>query len=259
MHRFRLTLSPLLAGIPLLIHGADVNWDTYLGDKLSSQYSTLDQISTLNVHLLEEAWVFHSGGADTNNNSQIQCNPLIVDGVLFGTSPRMQLFALDATSGTLLWRFDPFAEGGRPMGMGVNRGLVFWADGFDRRILYGANNHLHAIDADSGRPVSGFGQNGRVDLRDGLGRDASHLALAANTPGIVYGNLLILGMRVSEGPGPTAPGHIRAYDIRTGGLVWRFNTIPHPGEYGYETWPRDAYLHIGGANVWTGFALDEKR
>ena len=237
---------------------ADSNWSAYLGDKASTHYSTLRQITPRNVGKLEVAWSYRAGGADPNNRSQIQCNPLVIDGVLYGTSPDLQAFALDAASGRELWRFNPASIKGITKA-GVNRGLVFCSDGKDRRILYANDRYLHALDAATGNRVPGFGMEGSIDLKADLGRDVSGLSLQANTPGVVFGNLVIMGMRLGEGPAPAAPGHIRAYDVRSGKLVWRFNTIPLPGEVGYETWPPNAYTYIGGANVWAGFALDEKR
>ena len=237
---------------------ADANWPAYLGDKASTHYSTLRQITPRNVAKLEVAWSFRAGGADANNRSQIQCNPLVIDGVLYGTSPDLQAFALDAASGRELWRFNPASIKGITKA-GVNRGLVFWADGKDRRIFYANDRYLHALDAATGQRVPSFGNEGSIDLKADLGRDVSGLSLQANTPGVLFGDLLIMGMRLGEGPAPAAPGHIRAYDVRSGKLVWRFNTIPLPGEVGYETWPPNAYTYIGGANVWAGFALDEKR
>lgn len=235
------------------------NWDTYLGDAESSQYSTLRQINTRNVHRLQTAWVYRSGDARTNNLSQIQCNPLVVDGVLYGTSPQLKLFALDAATGRELWRFDPFAGGSANSVLGVNRGVVFWREGADRRVLFTADHFLYALDAGSGRLVESFGQGGRVDIKEGLGRDVGKLSVLANTPGAVFENLLFLPLRLGEGPAPAAPGHIRAYDLRTGRLVWRFHTIPHPGEPGHETWPPDAWRYIGGANCWAGMAVDRRR
>ncbi len=250
-------LSALLC-LPLLASAADSNWGTYLGDKASSHYSTLKQITPRNVAKLEVAWTFRAGGMDTNNRSQIQCNPLVIDGVLFGTTPDLQLFALDAATGRELWRFNPASVKGITKA-GVNRGLVHWGTGAERRILYGNDRFLHAIDAATGQRIPSFGDGGSIDLKRDLGRDVSGLSVQSTTPGVVYGDLLIMGMRLGEGPAPAAPGHIRAYDVRTGKLAWRFNSIPHPGEPGYETWPPNAYQYIGGVNVWTGFALDEKR
>ena len=207
---------------------------------------------------LEVAWTYRAGGADPRNRSQIQCNPLVIDGVLYGTTPDLQAFAIDAASGRELWRFDPAAIKGFTKA-GVNRGLVHWAAGADRRILYANDHFLHALDARTGQRIASFGDGGSIDLKADLGRDVSGLSLQANTPGVLFGDLLIMGMRLGEGPAPAAPGHIRAYNVRTGKLVWRFNTIPQPGEFGYETWPPNAYQYIGGGNVWTGFALDEQR
>lgn len=251
-----LTIAAL--ALPLLASAADVNWSVYLGDKGSSHFSTLDQVTPKNVANLEMAWVYRTGGADPNNRSQIQCNPLIIDGVLYGSTPDQQVIALAADTGSELWRFDPAKEKGLTK-TGVNRGLVFWSDGADRRILYGNDHFLHALDARTGKRIPTFGDGGSIDLKSDLGRDASKLALNSTTPGVLFGDLIIMGMRLGEGPAPAAPGHIRAFDVRTGKLVWRFHSIPQPGEFGHETWPPNAYQYVGGVNVWTGFALDEKR
>ncbi len=235
------------------------DWPTYLGDRANSHYSALKQINTRNVNKLQIAWTYSAGGARPDGRSQIQCNPLIIDGVLCGTSPQSVLFALDAATGKELWRFNPLRGGGDHQALGVNRGVVYWADGQYRRILYSAGQYLHAVNAGDGKIISSFGAEGRVNLKDGLGRNASQLYVIATTPGIVFRDLIIMGSRVAEGPGPSAPGHIRAYNIRSGQIAWTFHTIPHPGEVGYETWPRDAWKSIGGANCWAGMALDEKR
>ncbi|HEY4207284.1 MAG TPA: c-type cytochrome, partial [Puia sp.] len=140
-----------------------------------------------------------------------------------------------------------------------NRGVAYWQDGDEKRIFFSAGSWLYAIDAATGLRVPGFGRNGKVDLHDGLGRDVHDLYVAATSPGVVYKDLLIMGTRVSEGS-DAAPGHIRAYDVHTGQIRWIFHTIPQPGEYGFDTWEDSiAYKHIGGANCWSGFSLDEKR
>ena len=235
------------------------DWPSYLGDSANSHFSRLTQINTTNVNQLKVAWTYQSGVARPDGRTQIQCNPIIVDGVLYGTSPELVLFALDAATGKELWRFNPLRGGGDHQALGVNRGVVYWADGDDQRILYTAGSTLHAVNAKDGKSISSFGDGGRVDIKQGLGRDASKLYVMATTPGIVFRDLLILGSRVSEGPGPSAPGHIRAYDIRTGKMAWIFHTISQPGEVGHETWPADAWKSSGGANCWAGMALDEKR
>lgn len=235
------------------------DWESYLGDVYSSQYSGLDQINKSNAHRLEIAWTYESGGADTvNNRTQIQCNPLVIDGVVYGTSPRINLFALDAATGEELWTFNPFQSGEGPSHLGVNRGVMFWEDGDDRRILYTAGDRLYAINADNGIPVQSFGEAGSADLRAGLGTDVDSLFINANTPGVIYNDILIIGSRVSE-LADAAPGHIRAFNVRSGELEWVFHTVPQPGEFGYETWPDGAWEYIGGANSWAGMSLDPER
>jgi quinoprotein glucose dehydrogenase len=237
--------------------GADQGWPVYLGDRANTHFSSLKQINQGNVRRLEVAWVYHCGDARPDH-TQMQCNPLVVDGVIYATSPRLKALALDAATGSELWRFDPFA-GEADVAGGVNRGVVYWADKEERRILFIADHFLYALDAKTGKPIQSFGQSGQVDIKNGLDREVSKLYVTATTPGIVYGDLLILCLTVSEGPGPAAPGHLCAYNIRTGRRAWIFHTIPHPGESGYETWPPDAWQSIGGANCWPGLALDEKR
>jgi len=240
------------------------DWNNYGGSKEMIRYSTLSEVDTANVHQLQIAWTYNTGDADTVNHSQIQCNPIIVDGVLYGTSPQMKLFAVDAATGKEKWMYNPFdsLQGNRRSFFIMNnsRGVTYWADGKnDKRIFYTAGSFILCINAISGKPVAGFGDSGRVDLHSGLDRDVTNLFISATSPGIVYRDLLIMGTRVDEGPA-AAPGHIRAYDVRTGKQQWIFHTIPHPGEVGYDTWEDSiAYKNIGGANTWSGFSLDEKR
>ncbi len=233
-------------------------WRVYGGDKTNSQFSSLNQINRDNVNSLEVAWTYHTGDAAEDQSSQIQFNPIIVDGMLFGVSPQFKLFALDAATGEEQWKFDPYRAAGKPSVYGVSRGAAYWEDGEDKRVLFGVGPDLYAIDATTGKPDRSFGDGGSVDLRDGLDRDQIGTFWSLNTPGIVYQDLYIVGGRVAE-EHPAAPGHVRAYDIRTGERVWIFHTIPHPGEYGYDTWPAEAWENLGGANVWTGMSLDEER
>lgn len=220
------------------------------------QYSQLDQINKENVNQLQVAWSYQSGDADLlTNRTQIQCNPIIVDGILYGTSPSLKAFALDASNGSLLWKFEP---GKVNSGLGVNRGVTYWEEGQDKRILYSFGEYLYAINALTGKKIETFGTEGRVSLKEGLGERASNLMVIANTPGVIFRNLIIMGSRVHEGP-MAAPGYIRAFDVKTGKLAWTFHTIPQPGEYGYETWPPDAWKKVGGANSWAGMTVDHER
>lgn len=236
------------------------DWSVYLGDNTSSHYSTLQTIDRDNVADLELAWSYSTNDADTSGRTQIQCNPIIVDTVLYGTSPRLAVFALNAATGDELWSFDPFEAGAVQEGRGINRGVAYWGgdDDHTARVMMVAGARLFALNADTGAPIESFGEAGSVDLRQGLDRDVTGLSVTARTPGIIYKHLLIQGSSLSEGI-QSAPGHIRAYDVRTGDIEWIFHTIPHPGEFGYETWPEEAYTYGGGANAWTGLSLDDER
>ena len=228
-------------------------WRVYHGDATASHYSSLSQINKENVNQLEVSWIYNTG--DHDERSQIQCNPIIIDNILYATTPQLKVFALDATTGEQLWIFDPFVG---KQAQGVNRGVVYWQKGGEERILFTAGSTLFSLDAKTGEQVLSFGNNGEVDLHDGLDRDVAGYDVIATTPGIVFQNILILGSRVSEGH-KAAPGHIRAFDIETGERKWIFHTIPQPGEFGYDTWPEEAWKEVGGANTWSGFSLDEAR
>jgi quinoprotein glucose dehydrogenase len=254
-----LTVPSLRAGEDRAAVPAEREWRTHGGDPGHTQHSPLAAIHTGNVARLKVAWTYHTGDARPDNRSQIQCNPIVVDGVLYATSAGLQAFALDAATGRELWRFDPAGGGEGAGSLGVSRGVVFWSDGRERQILYSAGQTLFALDAASGRLVPGFGRGGRVDLGEGLGRDLAGAYVRATTPGAVYGDLLILGSSVGEGPGPAAPGHVRAFDVRTGAVRWSFRTIPQPGEHGYDSWPPDAWKTAGGANSWSGLSVDHTR
>lgn len=235
--------------------GTGRNWPVYGGNKAGNRYSPLKQITTDNVKNLQVVWMYDAG---VTKRGDIQCQPIVVNGVLYGTTPDLRLFALDAGTGRWLWNFAPLPDD-RP---NHNRGVTYWQDGEDKRILYTVGSGLYAVNAATGKPVAGFGTAGRVDLHAGLqtipGYDVSRSSVSATSPGVVYKRILIIGSTVSEG-GDAAPGHVRAFDVVTGKLVWVFHTIPQPGEFGYDTWPPDAYKKIGGVNSWSGMTLDEKR
>jgi len=273
--RLRLTdcrLKPIAAIVSMIFIFAScaskndktyATWQQYGGNKKSNHYSSLTQIDTSNVSQLQVAWTYHTGDADSM--TQIQVNPIIINSLLYGLSPKLKLFALNAATGKVKWIFDPMndtsAEAKRPgfFSMNVSRGVTFYTNGKnDKRIFFSANSQLYCVDATKGILINSFGNNGKVDLHNDLGRDVSSLHVACTTPGIIYKDFIIIGTSVSE-EAAAAPGFIRAYDVHTGKLGWIFHTIPQPGEFGYDTWDdKDAFKHIGGVNVWSGFSLDEK-
>ncbi|MGZ8558855.1 MAG: outer membrane protein assembly factor BamB family protein [Chitinophagaceae bacterium] len=241
-------------------------WSAYAGSKDGIRYSSNDQITTENVAQLQVAWTYSTNDKDTGNRSQNQCNPIMVDGILYGTSPRLKLFALNAATGEQKWLFDPADEDSSARNdpyafFKVSRGVMYWQDGDDKRIFYSVGAKTYSINANDGQPVRSFGKNGYIDLAENLDREPGSFSpfLAGTTPGIVFKDLIIMGNRVAESA-DAAPGHIRAFDVRTGERRWIFHTIPHPGEFGYDTWPdKEAWKKLGGANNWAGMSLDEER
>jgi quinoprotein glucose dehydrogenase len=240
-------------------------WTTYAGSKDGARYSSADQITVDNVGQLKVAWVYSSHDKDTNNQTQNQCNPIVIDDILYGSTPTLKLFALDAATGKQKWLFDPaLLDSAETVDIKayykVNRGVVYWKGdtGYNvGRIFYNVGSKVYAIDAQDGQPLKNFGSQGYIELTENLG-GVSRSFVAATTPGIIYKDLLIMGVRVSEGE-DASPAPIRAYDALTGKLRWSFNTIPHPGEKGYETWDdKEAWKKLGGANNWAGMSLDEK-
>jgi quinoprotein glucose dehydrogenase len=234
---------------------AGKDWPHYNGDPGSTHYSTLDQITTANVDKLQVAWTYDTGDNAPGKvvlNADLEVNPLIIGGKLFALTPKGRVVCLDAATGRELWVFDP-AEGSPVRSRQRLRGVSYWTDGRERRILVTFARYLFALDADTGKPMPAFGDGGKVDLRVGMDRDIDTISVANVTPGVVYRDLLIMG---STG---NTPGHIRAFDVRTGKVRWIFHTIPHPGEVGYETWPKDAYKTAKGANDWAGMTLDAER
>ena len=232
------------------------DWTVTGSDPGNTRYSSLNQITRDNVSLLRVAWTYHTGDAPPGGRSEIQATPIVIDGVLHTTTPALAAIAIRADSGTLIWRFEPFAN--RAPESHVNRGVAWWQSGREARIFFSAGRRLFALDATSGRPIPSFGDSGSVDLAAGLGRDVTDAFLVATSPGVVYEDLLIQGTRVGEGEG-SAPGHVRAYDVRTGAIRWTFHTIPRPGELGHDTWPAEAWRTAGGANSWAGMSVDVKR
>ncbi|MEO6328064.1 MAG: c-type cytochrome, partial [Ginsengibacter sp.] len=241
------------------------DYPVYGGNKAGNRYSPLTQINADNVKNLQVAWsYFANDKPDTNNKNfgrarETQCQPIVVNGILYGTSAELNLFALKAGTGEQIWKFEPPKDRQQ---FNTNRGVMYWENGDDKRIFYTASAFLYAVNAITGKSIMTFGDSGKVDLHQGLaanlGHDVENLSVTATTPGVIYKNSLVIGSSVSE-RGDAAPGHIRAFDVVTGKLKWVFRTIPQPGELGYDTWPKDAYKKFGGANSWGGMSVDEKR
>src|SRR6185312_5167328 len=182
-----------------------------------------------------------------------QTHPLAIDGVVYAYTPGLDTIALDGATGKLKWRFHSGVKAGGPQ-----RGLAMWGKGAGRRLFAAAGPYLYALDPATGKPRTDFGTNGRIDLREGFGRDPEKVSIALTAPGAIWRDMVIMSFRTAESA-PAAPGDIRAFDVRTGKLRWSFHTIPHPGEPGYETWPPDYWKTGGGANAWSGLVLDDKR
>jgi quinoprotein glucose dehydrogenase len=225
------------------------------GGPYNIRYTTLDQVTPKNVAKLQVAWTYDSH--DSFKDSEMQSNPIVVDGVLYATTPSLHVVALNAVTGAELWNFDPNEFGpnkGRPITRHFrHRGVTLYQD----RVFFTHRNFLWALDKRTGQPIASFGEKGRIDLRYGLDRPPEGVSISASSPGVIFEDMIIMGSTVPETL-PGSPGHIRAFDAATGKQRWIFHTIPHPGEFGYETWSPDSYKISGGANAWAGLSIDPK-
>jgi len=244
-HRIVLACLPIV----LCARAADVQWPVNGGPD-NIRYSPLTQISPANVDRLQVAWSFDTH--DAFKDSEMQSNPIVVDGILYITTPKLRVVALNAATGTEVWGFDP-NNGQAPTRRYRHRGVTVYRD----RVFFTHRNFLWALDRKTGQPIPSFGDNGRIDLRQGLGRPAENMTVSASSPGVIFEDMLILGSTVPETL-PGSPGHIRAFDANSGKLRWIFHTIPQPGEFGYDTWPKDAWQISGGANAWAGLSVDAR-
>ena len=226
----------------------NVDWPVYGGQSAGDHYSPLTQINRQNVAGLRVAWTYDSG-----EKGGLETSPLVVGGTLYAVTPSQKVVALDAATGRLLWKFDAKIASSQPQ-----RGLSYWTDGRQSRLFAAVTNFLYALDPVTGEPIPDFGENGKIDLRKNLRGDYTQQSIALTSPGVIYKELIIVGGRNPESY-PAPPGDIRAFDVKTGKLRWTFHTIPHPGEFGYDTWPKDAWKYAGSANNWAGMALDESR
>ena len=241
--------------------GEDWQWEHYGGDAGASRYAPLDQINQSNVKNLKVAWVHKCGDHSVRPQTTIETTPIVVDGVMYLLTPRLKTQALDAATGKLLWTFDP--AGGersrRPPGQG--RGVCYWQneDGSVKRVFSPVRDKLYSIDAKTGLLDPAFGEKGVLDLSKNFDHDMEGLRFNLTSPPVIYKNILMVGGGGGEGPHRAAPGHIRGYDVRSGKRLWIFHTVPRPGQYGYRTWPEDAWKRVGGTNNWAGMSLDRER
>ena len=230
-------------------NAAQRDWPAYGGDPEGTRYSTLTQINRSNVSQLQVAWQF--APADSLPSVRFQAQPIVINGILYSVTPASGVVALDGATGKLKWLWNPGARTSV-------RGITYWTDGKEQRLLAAFGRYIYAIDVASGKPFSDFGRNGRIDLYYDLDRDPEQGSVSLTTPGVIYKDLYIVGGRTPETL-PASYGDIRAYDVRTGKLRWTFHTVPRPGEYGYETWPKNAWTYTGAANNWAAMAVDVKR
>lgn len=225
-------------------------WSSYLGDSGRSHYSTLSQITPENVKDLKVAWSY-----EAPDFGQMQMNPIVVDSIFYGVSAALRAFALHAATGEKIWQFgDSLQESGAS-----SRGVSYWEKGDDKRIMYVAGTNLYALNALTGQPIVSFGDHGSIDLRSGMPESARTKFVGSNTPGTVFKDQIIMPLRLSESAG-AAPGDLMSFNVITGKLEWKFHTIAHPGEAGYDTWEdKEAYKSaiVGAANNWAGMAVDE--
>ena len=240
-------IALIVLTVSLTVQTPDRGWPMHGGEN-NIRYSPLAQINNSNVAQLKVAWTYDSH--DAFPASEMQSHPVVVDGTLYVTTPSMKVAAVDAATGQERWTFN-LAPAGSPRARFRHRGVTVHQD----RVFATYRNFLYAIDRTTGKPITSFGTDGRIDLREGLGLPVERASVSASTPGAIFEDLIIFGSSVPETL-PGTPGHIRAFDVRTGKLRWIFHTIPQPGEFGSDTWPKGPTLS-GGANAWAGVTVDQ--
>ncbi len=243
-----------------------VDWPGVGNDPGSMRYSKLDQINRANVKRLKPAWTYHTGELIGREGKTIECTPIVIDGVMYVTTGYLRVVALDAATGKEIWQFDPLKDHPfphRPASGGVNRGCAYWSDGKpngDRRIIHGTSDgRLFSLDAKTGKLDAKFGDGGIRNLRKELDPKVAGRSYGPTSAPAIWKDTIILGVSCDEGPSIATPGDIRAFDVRNGAQVWRFRTVPGPGEVGHETWAGDSWKDRGAANAWGGISVDVDR
>ena len=241
-------------------------WRSYGGDAGGTRFSPLQQINRSNVGKLKRAWTYHMGeiergGNETNRHhvAPFESTPLMVDGVLYFSTPSNRVIALDAETGQEIWQFDPQAGNVGQRQFFQHRGVAYWQskNRDDRRILYGTfDGRLIALEAKTGKPCRNFGEGGTINLRIGVADAYPGAEYSVTSPPTVYQDFVITGAAVPEYPAKGPSGAVRAFDVRSGKLIWAFHAIPQPGEMGHETWQEDAWKERTGVNVWSIMSVD---
>ncbi len=237
-------------------------WRHYGGDAGGTKYSALRQINRENVSQLKPAWTFDTGdfsdGTQYPPKSAFECTPLIVDGVMYVSTPFHRLIALEPERGKQLWTFDSGFDRQSRLGLFISRGVTYWQEGSRRRIYLGTQTgQLFSIDAKTGKPDPAFGKQGRLDLKKGVAEKFPHLSSGLTSPVAVCGDRIVVGGWVSDGEPQGPSGDIRAFDARSGRQVWRFHTVPREGEFGNDTWQGESWKDRGGVNAWSTMSVDE--
>lgn len=258
----------MLLGLITLTAVQAQDWPVYGGEAGGSRYSTLKQINRANVSTLTTAWIYHTGDVSDGTNypvkSAFETTPLMVDGVLYLTTPFDRLIALEPETGKELWAFDSNLDKSKNQMLFINRGAALWTDGKEKRLFFGTlDGHLWAIDAATGKPIDAFGTGGLVDLRAGMvdpaDKRTSARGYGMTSPPAIYKNVVICGSIVPDAEPQGPNGDVRAFDVRTGKMLWRFHTVAQKGEFGGDTWDGDSAQGRGGANLWSIPTIDAKR
>ena len=249
------------------VNGTAGEWSSYGGDKASSKYSPLAEINGGNFSRLRPSWIWKSAEEEITKANNLktwvwESTPLMIGGVLYVSTSLSQVAALDAATGNALWIYDPETwKNGMPSNNGfVERGVAYWADGNDQRILFGTGDgYLICLDAHTGKTIPSFGHEGRIDLTKGLGREVDRHLYGVSSPPIICRDVVVIGSKVNDVPlaSEMPPGDVRGFDVRTGNLQWTFHAIPREGEFGNETWKNGSWKTTGSANVWTMMSADE--